>query len=110
MSCDLSLDCNALSHALSKLNDDSSPGSDGLTVNFYKVFWLKLKPILFDSLNTSIERGELSVSQKRGIITLLPKGEELDRKNLSNWRPITLLNTDYKIFSKLIAVRLPSVI
>ena len=110
LSCESVLDTQALSNALSELNGDSSPGSDGLTVPFYKVFWGKLKTILFDSLNTSIDRGELSVSQKRGIFTLLHKGEDLDRNNLGNWRPISLLNTDYKIFSKVIAMRLQSVI
>ena len=59
---------------------------------------------MYDSFLEAIEKGELSVSQKRGIITLLHKGN--DRKQLNNWRPITLLNTDYKIFSKIIATRL----
>ena len=57
--------------------------------------------------------GEMSVSQRRGVITLLPK-EDSNLLLLSNWRPITLLNTDYKIASKVIAKRieriLPSVI
>ena len=48
-----------------------------------------------------------------GVITLLPK-EDSNLLLLSNWRPITLLNTDYKIASKAIAKRiervLPSII
>ena len=95
--------------ALTKLNNDSAPGSDGLTTDFYKVFWNKIKLPLFDSFKYALETGELSISQRRGIITLLHKGGELDKNNLSNWRPITLLNTDYKILSKIIALKLQSV-
>ena len=99
-----------LGNALSKLNNDSSPGSDGLTTEFYKAFWNKLKIPLFESLNYALETGELSISQRRGIFTLIHKGGNLDKNNLSNWRPISLLNTDYKIFSKIIALRLQLVI
>ena len=52
------------------------------------------KNILFYSFKTSWENDEKSISQRRGIITLLRKGENLDHINLNNWRPITLLNTD----------------
>ena len=94
--------------ALNSLNNDSSAGSDGLSVSFYKVFWKKIKSILLNSFNEAIKVGELSTNQKRGIITLLYKGD--DREDLSNWRPISLLNTDYKIFSKIIALRFQSVL
>ena len=40
-----------------------------------------------------------------GIITLLPK-EDAELLLLQNWRPITLLNVDYKIASKAIAMRI----
>ena len=90
------------------MNGDSSAGSDGLSVPFYKVFWYKIKHILLKTFNEAIQKGELSSSQKRGIITLLHKGD--NRKNLSNWRPISLLNTDYKIFSKVISFRIKNVL
>ena len=48
--------------------------------------------------------GELSISQRRGIITLTPK-EDGSLLDLSNWRPITLLNVDFKIAAKAIAKR-----
>jgi len=49
-----------------------------------------------NSLNQAFENGELSISQQRGIITLIPK-EDSDLLDLQNWSPITLLNIDYKI-------------
>ena len=55
---------------------------------------------MYRSLECAIERGELSITQKQGVITLLPK-EGKDRVFLKNWRPITLLNVDYKIFQEL---------
>ena len=54
--------------------------------------------------------GSMSVSQRRGIITLLHKGKELPREELTNWRPITLTNSDYKILAKILALRLQKVI
>ena len=56
------------------------------------------------------DRGELSYTQKQGVITLLHKGNELDKDDLNNWRPITLTNTDYKILAKVLAERLSGVI
>ena len=55
-----------------------------------------------ENFNEAYEAKELSISQRRGIITLIPKedGSPLD---LSNWRPITLLNVDCKIATKAIA-------
>ena len=56
-----------------------------------------------NSFNESFKLGELSTSQKQAVITLLDKGK--DRTLLKNWRPISLLNNDYKIVSKAIANR-----
>ena len=51
----------------------------------------------------------MSTSQKRGIISLIPKKDK-DKKYLKNWRPISLLNNDYKIVTKALALRLEKVL
>ena len=51
----------------------------------------------------------MSISQRRGTITLVPK-EDSNLLHLTNWRPITLLNLDYKIASKAIAKRFKRVL
>ena len=57
---------------------------------------------LLDSFNEGYHTGQLSVSQRRGVITLIPK----DDSRLANLRPITLLNVDYKMLAKTIARRI----
>ena len=64
---------------------------------------------LVDSFNSAYNKGEMSISQRRGVISLFPK-EDSDLKLLNNWRPITLLNLDYKIMSKVIARRIERVL
>ena len=108
LSCEDALSLTEIGYALSCLNSDSVAGCDGLTVNFYKIFWNRLKAPLLSCLNCTIEQEELTVSQKRGIINLFHKGDS--KKDLTNWRPITLLNTDYKIFSKVMALRIQNVL
>ncbi len=56
-----------------------------------------------------MKKGELSIEQKRGIITLLPKTNK-NRLFLKKWRPISLLNADYKIIAKILAIRLKNVL
>ena len=50
---------------------------------------------------------KLSISQRRGAISLIPK-EDTSTLELGNWRPITLLNVDYKILARMIAKRIES--
>ena len=95
--------------AMKNMNNGKSPGYDGFPIEFYKVFWHDIKSPLLNSLNASFERGEMSDSQKSGIISLLPKKEK-DTLFIKNWRPLTLLNCDYKLATKCIASRLKNVL
>ena len=88
---------------------DASPGSSGFTGGFYKMFWRNLKFTIVDSLNYAYETGNLSLSQKLGINILLPKPDK-DKRLLTNWRPISLLNHIYKILSGALAERLKPVL
>jgi exonuclease III len=100
---------NEILCALKELHNKKTPGSDGLPPEFYKFFWIDIKDSLLDSINYAMKNNELSIEQKRGIITLIPKKNK-DRLFLKNWRPISLLNTDYKIIAKCLASRLKKVL
>lgn len=63
---------------------------------------------MVDSLNYAFQTGQLSISQRLGIILLIPKKDK-NLDFLKNWRPVTLLNTDYKIATKAITMRLEKV-
>ena len=95
--------------ALKSMNGEKTPGSDGLPADFYKVFWNYLADCLVNSINYAYEVRQFSVSQRRGIIKVIPK-KDADPCLVKNWRTITLLNTDYKIAAKAIANRLKIVI
>ena len=92
--------------SLHLFENNKAAGNDGLTAEFYRAFWHTRKGNLkVDSLNYSYDYGELSNSQKEAIITLIEKKDK-DNPDLSNWRPISLINVDVKIGSKAIAKRL----
>ena len=95
--------------ALKTMEPGKSPGTDGLPAEFYKVFWKDVSPFLIRCLNKSHQKGKLALTQRRGIISLIPKKDKA-LQELKNWRPITLLNCDYKIASKAIASRLKAVL
>jgi len=95
--------------ALAAMKQDKTPGSDGLTVEFYKLHWDQIKEPLYQCFLEAQAKGYMSLSQTHGVIRLIPK----PGKNpllIANWRPITLLNVDYKILSAVLARRLRSVL
>ena len=97
-----------VAEALRRSNRNKSPGPDGLTVEFYAHFWEKLGSLLVDVFNQGLDRGEIPDSMKASITRLIHKKD--DKRNLKNWRPISLLNVDYKICSKAVSIRLAGMI
>ena len=98
-----------LTKAIKNMKTDKSPGSDGYTSEFFKFFWIDLGKLILRSVNYGYKIGEMSITQKQGIITCIPKGDK-PRQFMKNWRPISLLNTVYKLASSCIAERFKSVL
>ena len=73
------------------------------------MFWNDIADFLLGSINYAYQTGQLSVSQKRGIIKLIPK-KDTEPYLVKNWRPVSLLNCDYKIATKAVANRLKLVL
>lgn len=85
------------------LNKHSAPGCDGLPTSFYTSF-PSTYPLLAETFNNSFIQSKLTESQMLAIVKLIPKIQS--PKTVKDWRPISLLNTDYKILSFIIANRL----
>ena len=93
--------------AIKTLNQNSSPGLDGFTPCLYITF-PSLIPILCQTFNNSFIRKQLTYSQSLALIKLIPKTP--NPKSVKDWRPISLLNTDYKILSTIISSRLKPIL
>ena len=105
MSCEGQLTKAKCLQALKSTQSDKTPGSDGLPAEFYKLFWNDPSDYLVNSINFAYQTGQLSVTQKHGIIKLILK-KDAEPYLFKNWPPvITLLNCDYKIATKAIANR-----
>jgi len=95
--------------ALLESDNNKSPGTDGLPVDFYKVFWPHVKKFMLASFTQSYKNGYLSITQRQGIISLIPKKDK-DPLQLHNWRPLSILNHDQKLLTKVLANRIKPVL
>jgi len=86
-----------------------TPGNDGIPIEFCKIFWPLIGEFMIASFNEAFDNKEMSCSQKQALITLTGKKGK-DRNYLENWRPISLINLDAKIASKVIAARIIKVL
>ena len=88
--------------AFKSMASEKTTGSVVSPANSTRSFQSDLAEILLNALNFSFETGQLSISQRRGIVKLIPK-KDAEPILIKNWRPQTLFNCDYKIASKAIA-------
>uniref|UniRef100_A0A667X2N1 Reverse transcriptase domain-containing protein n=1 Tax=Myripristis murdjan TaxID=586833 RepID=A0A667X2N1_9TELE len=95
--------------AIKSLSSGKTPGSDGFTSEFYKCFAASLSPLLEKLYNDLIENQSVPVTMRSATICLVPKPGK-DHELVNNFRPISLLNNDYKVFEKILALRLEEVI
>ena len=91
-SCEGVLTLPEISNSVKMMKNEKAPGSDGIPVEFYKMFWVHVGPLVLNALNEAYAKGEMSISQKLGLISLLPKKDK-DPLFLNNWRPLSLFNT-----------------
>jgi hypothetical protein len=98
--------------ALARLPHGKSPGSDGLTYEFYTAMWDVVGAPLVAAFNYSFQQPELRLSeqQRLGLITLIYKGGGKPRADPASYRPITLLNCDLKIVANSLAQRFGAVL
>ena len=65
-----------MSRRFKKLPKNKTPGTEGLTAEFYIFFWDKLNMFLVNSFNFGFQKGELSISQRQSMIRLIPKRQK----------------------------------
>ena len=62
--------------AIHSSENNKSPGTDGLPVDFYKTMWPKVKPFMIKSFQQALATGSLSLTQNQGVICLFPKKDK----------------------------------
>ena len=107
--CEGNLSESELFDALTSMQNNKSPGNDGITKEFYETLWKEIKGPFQNSIKEGYIVGELSISQRQAITKLIEK-KERDKRFVKNWCPISLLNVDVKIISKVLATRFKKVI
>ena len=103
--------------SLQNMENNKSPGNDGLPIEFYVTFLDFISDDLINCYNACLEEEDLTVSlwgcmfftlvvsQRQAIITLIKKPGK-DNSMIKSWRPISLLNVDLKILSKILSRRI----
>ena len=94
--------------AILKLNSKSAPGADGLTSDLYKSQKDFFVPILTKLFNNINESKKVPPSFEQAIIKVIQKKPNV--YDIGNFRPISIINTDQKILSHIIAFRLKDVL
>jgi exonuclease III len=84
----------------------SSPGMDGLPYDILVILFKhpSTLQLALQVYNAALSNGIFPQSWQETCLILLPKKGDLSQ--LKNWRPISLINTDAKIFTRLINLRL----
>jgi len=92
-----------LKAAVFKGDSKKSPGRDGMELEFFKILWEDIVGHMRTLFTQMLRDRQLSERQKQGVIVCIPKNARPHTPE--DYRPITLLNTDYKVLARMIAAR-----
>lgn len=93
--------------ALFDMKKDAAPGPNGFGASFFHSFWDLIKERCY-AMFVDFHKGDLDIRRLNyGVATLVPKVQ--DANNIKQYRPICLLNMDYKGFTKVLTERLTPV-
>ncbi|GKE49611.1 RNA-directed DNA polymerase, eukaryota, partial [Tanacetum coccineum] len=88
--------------------EDKSPGPDGFTFEFFRKFWAVIGPDFYIAVEWFFEYGSFAIGCNSSFVALISK--ILDPKIVSDYRPISLIGSLYKVVTKILATRLSSII
>jgi mannosylglycoprotein endo-beta-mannosidase len=89
--------------AICTLPKGKAPRHDGVPMEFFHECAQEVTPDLFNAITAMFKMGETLAFINKSLITFIPKSS--NHAMLSNWRPITLLGSTYKILAKMLAGR-----
>uniref|UniRef100_A0A670HWB0 Reverse transcriptase domain-containing protein n=1 Tax=Podarcis muralis TaxID=64176 RepID=A0A670HWB0_PODMU len=94
---------------IKELKRGKAPGPDGFTSSYYKEMKDTLMVPLIKVMNNILKEKDIPGTWKEAFITITPK-QDSDLTQIKNYRPISLLNADYKIFTGILAKRLKKIL
>jgi len=86
------------------MEPDKAPGLDGFSIHFYRIYWDIIKANLFRMIKGFLGKAKVGGSTKSTFLVLIQK--EANPLEFDRFRPISLCNASYKIFTKLLANRI----
>lgn len=98
-----------LNNAISRLKPNKSPGPDGFSTEWYRTFRSELVPTLLQTFNIALKDGKIPPTWRQATISVIPK-EGKDRLDCGSYRPISVLNTDYKLYTSILAKRVEMIL
>ena len=98
-----------LHEALKNMKKQRSPGIDGLPAELYLAFWEILGPFWLKAMHFAIEQGFFHKDLNTALMSVIPKSDK-DPLKCASYRPISLINVDLKMYARVLAHRLESVL